>query len=35
MRWLLRSKVLTLAIAGAIWLVATVLTLQFFGAHAP
>jgi hypothetical protein len=34
MKWLIRSKVLTIAIAGAIWLAATVLMLEFFGVHA-
>jgi uncharacterized membrane protein len=35
MKWLFRSKVLTIAIAGGIWLVATVLMLEIFGVHAP
>jgi hypothetical protein len=32
---LIQSKVLTIAVAGGIWLVATVLMLEIFGVHAP
>jgi len=35
MNWLIRSKVLTIAIAGGIWLATTILMLQIFGVHAP
>jgi hypothetical protein len=35
MNWLTQSKVLMIAIAGAIWLATTVLMLQVFGVHAP
>jgi len=35
MKWLIQSKVLTLMLAGTIWLAATLMAMHIFGVHHP